>query len=62
MTDRGAEQGGGIDLEAELERRLAVLTAPDLEDPAREPFVFRDFLSIALFVLLSCVVALLVLP
>ena len=62
MTDRGAEQGGGIDLEAELERRLTVLTAPDFDDPAREPFVFRDFVLIALFVLLSVVVALLVLP
>ena len=62
MTDHGAGQGEDIDLEAELERRLTLLTAPDFADPAREPFVFRDFVLIALFVLLSCIVAWLILP
>ena len=43
--------------EAELERRLALMDAPDYEDPAREDFDARALLTIAAFVVVVCALA-----
>ncbi len=43
----------GATLEAELERRLDLMTSPDYEDPAREDFSASD--AIALLVLVVAV-------
>jgi len=51
-----------FDLETELERRLSALTAPDFDEPARAAFERRDFVAIAIFVLLSCAAGFAVLP
>lgn len=40
--------------EAELERRLARVAAPDFEDPAREDFDAAALLAIAAFVVGVC--------
>jgi hypothetical protein len=39
---------------AELERRLALMAAPDYEDPAREDFDAAALLTIAAFVVGVC--------
>ncbi len=43
-------------LEAELERRLELMTSPDYQDPAREDFTGRDLLALAGLVLVLSVV------
>ena len=62
MTDEHADDADGVDLDAELARRLALLTAPDYDEPAREAFTRGDFVAIAAFVLLSCAGGWLILP
>ena len=42
-------------LQAELERRLAVIEAPDFEDPAREDFTATDLIAIAVLVVVLSV-------
>jgi hypothetical protein len=42
-------------LQAELERRLALIEAPDFEDPAREDFTAADFIAIAVLVVVLSV-------
>ncbi len=42
-------------LQAELERRLDLMTSPDYEDPARESLTTADFLEILTLVVVLCV-------
>lgn len=42
-------------LQAELERRLDLMTSPDYEDPARESLTTADFLELLALVVVLCV-------
>lgn len=42
-------------LQAELERRLDMMTSPDYEDPARESFTWSDLISIFAVVAVLCI-------
>lgn len=53
MMERRAFADPG--LQAELERRLALIEAPDFEDPAREDFTAADFIAVAVLVVVLSV-------
>lgn len=42
-------------LQAELDRRLDLMTSSDYDDPAREDFSARDFAAVAILVIVLCV-------
>ena len=42
-------------LQAELDRRLDLMTSPDYDDPAREDFSWGDFAAIAILVIVLSV-------
>jgi hypothetical protein len=46
---------GDPELEAELERRLALIEAPDFVDPARESFTATDLIALAALVVILSV-------
>ena len=48
---------GDPEVQAEIARRLAVITAPDYKDPARKNFTAVDWIALAGF-LAACAVAL----
>ena len=58
MREEATMEGKTFDdeaLQAELDRRLDLMTSPDYDDPAREDFSARDFAALAILVIVLCV-------